>query len=180
MPFLYYFPDTKNHWAREYVNTLAELDIVKGIDGNFVPDNNVLRSEALKMIMYAYDKKGDICDTNAFTDVKTGEWFCEIATKAKKMRIIDGIDGKFLPKRNVTRAEAVKILIETRGDIMSMVSLNPFPDVNKDAWHAKYIYHAKRLGIASGIDGKFEPDRPITRAELAKIISISLDTEISK
>jgi hypothetical protein len=180
MPFTYYFPDTKNHWARDYVNTLAKLDIVKGIDGNFMPENNVLRSEALKMILYAYDKKDDTCDPTTFSDVKKGEWFCGVATHAKKIRIIEGINGKFLPTRNVTRAEAVKILIETRGDIMSMVSLNPFTDVNKDAWHAKYVYHAKRLGFVSGKDGKFEPDRPITRAELAKIISISLDTEVSK
>lgn len=180
MPFVNYFPDTKDHWARDYVNTLAKLEIVKGINGNFMPENKVLRSEAIKMIMYAYDKEGDTCDTSIFSDMKTGDWFCAVATKANKLGIINGENGKLLPLRNVTRAEAVKILIETRGDKMAMVSVNPFSDVNKDDWSAKYIYHAKRLGFVTGTDGKFDPNRSITRAELAKIISISLDTEVSE
>ncbi len=180
MPFTNYFPDMKDHWAREYANVLASKGIVKGIDGQFMPDRNVLRSEALKMIMYAYEHEGDNCDASLFTDMKSGDWFCAVATKAKIMGIIAGSDGKLLPTRNITRAEAVKILIETRGDKMAMVSVNPFTDVDKDAWYAKYVYHAKRLGLVSGIDGKFFPEKYITRAELAKIISISLDKEISE
>lgn len=180
MPFTNYFPDMKDHWAREYANVLAQKEIVKGIDGKFMPDRNVLRSEALKMIMYAYEHEGDACDASLFTDMKTGDWFCAVATKAKIMGIISGNEGKLLPTRNITRAEAVKILIETRGDKMAMVSVNPFTDVDRDAWFAKYVYHAKRLGLVSGIDGKFYPEKYITRAELAKIISISLDKEISE
>ncbi len=177
MPFTNYFPDTKNHWAREYINALAKLDIVSGINGNFMPENNVLRSEALKMILLSHNIKIENCDASSFSDIKSTDWFCEFATTAKKLKILEGIDGKLFPNSNLTRAEAIKILIESRGDIMSIVSINSFPDLSKDEWYASYAYHAKRLGFMQGIDGKFEGLRPITRAELAKIISISMETE---
>ncbi|MBD8500331.1 NEAT domain-containing protein [Paenibacillus arenosi] len=48
----------------------------------------------------------------------------------------------------------------------------------KDHWAAKHIDRAVKLGIASGFkDGKFLPNKPITRAEFAAMISRALKLE---
>lgn len=180
LDFVNYFPDTKDHWANEYVNDLAKEDIVKGIAGEFRPENNVIRVDALKMIMYAFDYMGTDCDASMFPDMKSGDWFCDVATQASKKGFISGDGGYLAPTRNLTRAEAIKIVIEIRGDKMSIVTLAPFTDVNKEDWYAKYALEAKKLGLVNGIDGRFEPNRYITRGEFAKIVSVAMDVPVEE
>ncbi len=175
MPFVSLFSDMKDHWAKEYVNILAAAGVVSGIDGKFVPEREVNRAEALKMIMYAFDYTEGTCDVAAFPDMKASDWFCDVASLAEKKGFISGDNGYLMPARGLTRAEAVKIVIEVKGDIMAMVNIPPFADVKADDWYARYAAHAKKLGLVKGIDGDFLPNRNISRAELAKIVSVAMD-----
>ena len=173
MPLYSLFSDMTNHWARTYVNDLAADEVVSGIDGKFAPDREVTRAEAIKMIMYSFGKTNGVCDATVFPDLRSSDWFCSVASLAKKDGFVDGSNGYLYPNRSITRAEAIKIVIEVKGDIMAMVVLAPFTDVSKDAWYATYAAHAKKLGLVAGVDGKFLPNNNITRAELAKIISVA-------
>lgn len=46
-----------------------------------------------------------------------------------------------------------------------------FEDVAPDAWYAKSVEFCVESGLMNGVgDGKFEPNRPVTRAEIATIL----------
>jgi len=46
-----------------------------------------------------------------------------------------------------------------------------FPDVDRDAWYADGVYHARQAGWVNGYEnGNFDPENPVLRAELANIL----------
>lgn len=167
------FTDVETHWSKEYVEDLAADGVVEGRDGNFEPDKPVLRAEAIKMVMIGLGFEEVSCDATIFPDLNPGDWFCGIVTKAYLKGVVKGDDGMLYPGRNINRAEAVKVLLMVKGINPPEMDTNPFSDVDPAAWYASYAYKAKVLGYIDGVDGNFEPDRDITRAELAKIVSLA-------
>ena len=169
------FPDVETHWAKEYVDDLASNGIVEGVDGMYEPEKPTVRAEAVKLIMLGAGFEGVECDESIFPDLKVGDWFCGIVTKAYVKAVIQGDNGYLYPARNITRAEALKALLKAKGIDPPEVTEDPFPDVKASEWYAKYDYKAFILGYVEGVaDGNFEPNRDITRAELAKIVSLSM------
>jgi len=163
------------HWATPYINDLAKKGIVKGRNGKYEPNSPILRAEAIKMVMYGVDLDGSSCDSTIFPDLTQGDWFCDVVTKAYNKGIIKGDNGHLYPARNITRAEAVKILLKAKGLEPPTLDKNPFNDVNFKDWYAGYIYKAFKLGYVVGVGNNlFEPNRNITRAEMAKIVSIAI------
>ncbi len=165
------FTDTETHWAKTYIEDLAEKGIVEGYeDGSFKPDDKVKRAEAIKMIMNNQEKE---CDASLFPDLDENHWFCGVVTKAYFVGAVQGDNGKLYPDREMSRAEAVKVLLSVQGITPPEVKTDPFTDVPKTEWYAGYVYKASVLGYIEGEDGAFNPDRAISRGELAKIISLA-------
>lgn len=88
-------------------------------------------------------------------------------------------DGTFKPNDGITRSAFVKMLVVAMGKYdATKTYTGSFVDVAPDAWDAQYIACATELGLVSGTgDGAFSPNRPITRAEAAKIIATALSLE---
>lgn len=169
------FDDITDHWAKEYIENLADEGIVEGRDGNYEPDSPILRAEAIKLVMYGMGLDGTSCNSEIFPDLNQDDWFCEVVTKAYNKGIIQGDNGYLYPGKNITRAEAVKILLEAKGMEPPTLEENPFDDVYFMDWYAGYIYKAFKLGYVAGVgNGLFEPNRSITRAEMAKIVSLAM------
>ena len=167
------FPDIEDHWAKDYVTQLYNDGVVEGRDGNFEPDEPILRSEAVKMVLVGLGFQPLECDSSIFPDLKDGDWFCGVVTKAYVLGVIQGDNGYLFPARDITRAEALKILLSSKGFEEPTVETSPFSDVESSDWFAGYVYKAEMLGWVEGIDGKFEPNRYITRAELAKLVALA-------
>lgn len=168
------FDDIQDHWAKDYIEDLANKGIVEGRDGNYEPDSPILRAEAIKVIMYGVGLDGVSCDSSIFADLNQTDWFCDVVTKAYRKGIVQGENGYLYPARNVTRAEAVKILLKAKGIEPPTLTENPFDDVPFGDWYAGYVYKAFKLGYVAGVGNNlFEPNRSITRAEMAKIVSIA-------
>ena len=54
------FPDIAGHWAREYINTAAQLGFINGRpDGTFGPNDNILRCEAFTLTNRVLGRKPD-------------------------------------------------------------------------------------------------------------------------
>ncbi|NPV29209.1 MAG: hypothetical protein HPY58_06005 [Firmicutes bacterium] len=83
-------------------------------------------------------------------------------------------DGTFRPERAVTRAEFVTVLARALGwSVSGEVSL-PFRD-EIPGWALPYLKAAWSRGVIGGYpDGTFRPDRAISRAELAVLITRAL------
>lgn len=76
-------------------------------------------------------------------------------------------NGKFGPDDSVTRAQIAQIFYRLLKDQNVKITVN-FTDVAEDAWYAKAV----SLGIVSGTgNGKFDPNRAISRAEFCTIVT---------
>lgn len=85
------FTDTQNHWARETIDTLADMGVVSGVtDTLFMPDGTVTRAEYLKMIMEALNlgtadlRPGECLDAAAY------DWYAPYLQRALDIGIIPG------------------------------------------------------------------------------------------
>lgn len=80
-------------------------------------------------------------------------------------------DNTFRPKNNVTRGEAATMIGKALG-VDGENRNTSFSDVPKKYFASGYIESLYQRKIIAGVgNGKFEPNRPITRGEMAVLIS---------
>lgn len=92
----------------------------------------------------------------------------------KKKGAIGGYpDGTFKPKRSVSRAEIAKIIAEGF-DIKSADTIGGLNDI-VGHWGEVSIRRLASNGIIKGYpDGNYRPNAPVSRAELAKMITVAM------
>ncbi len=79
-------------------------------------------------------------------------------------------DGTFRPGKSMTRAEAASILAKLQRLPLTDSSKPAFSDA--DGWYNAVINAVVKAGYMKGYpDGSFKPDKPITRAEFATMLS---------
>lgn len=81
--------------------------------------------------------------------------------------------------RDITRAEFLKLLLNSANIDVSAESTPAFDDVPASHTLAKYISYATRTGLVSGQGTNFRPDDVISRAEAAKIFINATDLTLS-
>lgn len=83
-----------------------------------------------------------------------------------------GVGGnRFAPNDSITRADFVTVLGRMAAIDQSKFTNNMFKDVN-GGYYAAYVNWAAEKGIVQGIgNGKFDPNRPITREEMAVMMN---------
>jgi uncharacterized repeat protein (TIGR02543 family) len=88
-------------------------------------------------------------------------------------------DGTVRPNRNITRAEVATVFFRLLTDEAReeyRTTENSFTDVSPSAWYCEEVSTMANMGIMSGrTDTIFDPDTPITRAELA-VVCARFDT----
>ncbi|MBB3154590.1 subtilisin family serine protease [Paenibacillus endophyticus] len=107
-----------------------------------------------------------------FKDIR-GHWAQNEIVALNKQGIINGTgNNRFEPKRAITRAEAVAMVVKAYKPIpKGSVNTNRFTDVPANHWAYAAITSAVGQGWVKGFPGgSFKPDQPITRAEMALII----------
>ena len=133
---------------------------------------------------------GVICAKN-YSDVPHNhKYFQSISTLSDK-NIINGYNnGEFHPEGDINRAEAIKILVESKFDDNTIKhaldwhhSLNHwyviFPDVGIGDWFSPYVKTAHQNNIIQGYpDGTFGPSNHINFAEALKIILESYNINV--
>ncbi|OBR68090.1 hypothetical protein A7K91_07695 [Paenibacillus oryzae] len=109
-------------------------------------------------------------------------WAGEAIGKLAALGIIKGMsDEQFAPLNQVTRAQFITMLVRALGLEDSEASVT-FGDVSRSAWHYEYIAAGVKAGIAQGTGtGRFSPDKPITREEMAimTVNALKLVKEVS-
>lgn len=109
----------ENHWAKEYIEALANQGIVKGYsDGTFKPDQAVSREEMASIIerLYYYLGKTPVQivqgRTDFIDDKEIANWAIDAVKSVHQLEIMSGTPyHKFLPKQSATRAEVAKIIV---------------------------------------------------------------------
>lgn len=103
-----------------------------------------------------------------FTDVPANHWASEYIYGLADKGIIKGKTATtFDPQGNVTRGQFASLLVRTLG--LTAKSNAPFKDVSGDL--AKEVAAAYEAGLVKGISAtKFDPNKPITRAQMTTML----------
>jgi hypothetical protein len=163
-----------SHWAVMFIQKMVDLGIISGYaDGSFKPNQPITRAEFLKVAtgMFSMEDLIEPLPYLGFKDVDQSDWYYTLVSFAQTNNITSGYtDGTFRPNAQITRAEAVKIVLKFLGAEVELTTTYNFSDI-KNHWARDFIEMAVRLGIVSGYgDGTFRPDAPITRAEAVKVV----------
>jgi hypothetical protein len=105
----------------------------------------------------------------ASSDIQ-GHWSESAVRSLIQAEVLNGYpDGSFKPDQSITRAEFTKIL-SSAYDVHPTVATS-FSDV-KTHWAKDYIAALSEKKVINGYpDGTFRPERPISRAEMATMLS---------
>nr|WP_312576757.1 S-layer homology domain-containing protein [Sedimentibacter sp.] len=110
-----------------------------------------------------------------FSDI-AGHWAESRIKEASKIGFVTGYqDGSFKPDKTVTRAEFATLLNNAMKN-NDTIDIN-LKDVKNSDWYYNQIEKAVAVGYFSGYeDNTFRPNNPITRQEVAKVISNAITT----
>lgn len=105
------FPDIQEHWARPFIEPLAEKNIVAGyLDGTFRPNKPVQRDEFAALVCEAFNQEPvrKIASGTVYKDVPSGYWAAPAIEEAYQTGFMTGYPGGFFrPNQNISRVEAL-------------------------------------------------------------------------
>ena len=106
-----------------------------------------------------------------FTDVGAGDWFRDDVQYVYDRGLMTGMTAdRFAPNEGMTRAMLVTVLWRQAGSPVVNYAMD-FSDVAEGAWYAEAVRWAASEGVVGGYgDGRFGPNDPITREQLATIL----------
>lgn len=115
------------------------------------------------------DKANQGWRTPSYYDVPTTEWYHNAVLYVSEQGMMAGNNGYFSPNDRLTRGMMAQILYnieKTPG-----AGTASFPDVTSSDWFASAASWASTQGFMSGYsNGRFGPNDPITREQLAAIL----------
>ena len=105
-----------------------------------------------------------------FTDVQETDWFYDAVGYAYENSLMSGTgEGHFSPAMTTTRGMIVTVLYRLEGSPEGETA--PFDDVAPGAYYAAGTGWAAANGVVAGYgDGRFGPEDPITREQMASIL----------
>ncbi len=107
-----------------------------------------------------------------FTDVANNFWGKELIDTAATKGLVNGMgNGIYEPNKDVTRAEFTQMLINALDCATVKYETAPYSDVAADKYYFQAVSKAKELGLIKFATDKFEPNRPISREEMASMLS---------
>ena len=164
-------------WAYQYISYLYCRGIIGGYDdGTFRPANPLTRGQFSKMVVIGHSWNLYNPYFPSFSDVPTTDTFYQYIETAHLRDVVGGYpDGAFRPGNSVTRAQATKMLVVAHGWALLNPATPSFPDVPRSHWSYQYVETAYSRGIVGPrYDGLFGPDEVIVRAELCKMLALTM------
>lgn len=175
-------------WFAPYVRDIAELQLVSGYrdadgvpTGAFGPADPVTLEQVAKVAVLAAGIDATSCALPPANATASGSWSASYVACAEQRGWAVFSDASADVRRPATREEVVMTVMQAFGrafdvDTASIV----FTDVEKTGAYAPAIAKASADGVVSGYadaegepTGAFGPRNDVTRAEFAKILSVS-------
>lgn len=117
-----------------------------------------------------------LLSTNAFAAVPSDfsdfptDWSAPAMTHAVQNGLLNGSDGKILPKGLLTRAQ-MATMVNRAFASSAKASLTGFTDMVPGVWHYDEMAKSVRMGAFQGADGKLSPNDPITREQAFAVLA---------
>lgn len=178
------FADTAGHWGTGYLCSLYHRGILTGVqDGNRLlanPDNGVTRAEfAVLLARFMNLNTDDYADiTTPFEDMdQVPSWAANAVRAMYALGIVGGVqqwDGTVIydPSGVLSRAQAVTMLGRAREASVASADLSVFSDAGDIPSYAlEHFETMVALGVINGAYGKLNPNDPMTRAQICKVLA---------
>ena len=175
--------DIKGHKYETAIYWMDQNGIISGYpDLSFKPDGTLNRAEFMKIMSLTYDLlhpandfllEQNNYDGQCFNDIAPGQWYTTYVCYAKKQGIIEGYpDGSFRPEQNISRVEALKIVLSTlEMTIRASATKNYFTDTGLSEWYARYVQTAYENNLLEEKDGQqYFPGKEILRGEASNLV----------
>lgn len=166
------FPDVSDDaWSKDAIYYLVERNVINGMpDGNFMPQGNLTRAQAAKIIATAIGVKVDPNAKPSFNDSKN-HWAAQYIAAIEKKDIIKGRGpGVFDPEGQVTRAEMAAMLVRAYELKSQVTGTAPtkFADL-ENHWGKEEVNILVELKLSLGTGDGWKPDNSITREQAAQL-----------
>lgn len=169
-------------WLTPYLEKLVSWGVMRGDqNGSLDPNRAITRAEFVSMInrAYGYDTPGKI----PFEDVSPSDWYYDDISVGYHTGYFSGTsDTTASPTSALTREQATVILGR---NLMLQDGLGESLDFsdsrNLSDWSRGLIKTAAAMGYVNGYpDGTFQPQRNISRGEVAVLLVNAIGTPISE
>jgi len=181
------FTDISGHWAEKVILELAGKGLLAGYpDGTFRPENPITRAEVTALLVRVLKpapvtRQDLLALSQKMADAQDiPSWVQEAAAVAVREGLVKGdpADGRivFAADRQVTRLEVALLLVRAlarKGASLTPGQLDGFGDADAvPPWARDDIALAVGAGLLRGYpDGTLRPEKPVTRAEAAAMLS---------
>ncbi|MFL5731794.1 MAG: S-layer homology domain-containing protein [Chloroflexia bacterium] len=169
-----------DNWAYTYIEYMAQHGIISGYaDGTFRPNNTATRAQLSKMTVTALGWPLVTPASPTFRDVPATNPFYSYIETAKSHGVISGYSCgancfDFRPNNNVTRGQTCKIIVTAFAWPINTAGGPHFTDVPATDPFYNYVETAFNRAIVSGYGTTFRPGNSITRAQVSKMLYLSL------
>lgn len=163
------FLDVNGGPHADSIAAIAEAEITAGCAvRRYCPATDVTREQMATFLMRAL--KLPEGSGRPFSDVATSNPHAgAIAALAERGIAKGNAEGRFNPKQRVRRDQMASLLAAAM-DLDTTHTASSFPDVKDGSVHAGAIEALVRAEITHGRNGRFEPARPIDRAQMASFL----------
>lgn len=129
--------DTQNHWARLFIEALAQQHIITGFpNGLFRPDNSISRAEFATLLYKAFPTVQHIRQYQPFVDVPATHWATVAIQTAYETGFVSGFPNhRYHPDDKISRVDALVSLVaglnlasEVKPDLVTVL-----PQIYQDA-----------------------------------------------
>lgn len=178
-----HFTDMTNHWAKDYVEALANKLIIRGVGNDrFDANRAISRAEFTALLVNALGLDTASAD-RSFADIDSSAWYAQGVSAAAAAGIISGYeDGTFRPGSVIKREEMAVMLLRameyagvrnTAMEEQQAAALDKFADADQlPSWAKEQVGTAAALGVMEGMSSQtFGSGRRATRAEAAAVLT---------
>ncbi len=165
-------------WAKQQVETVLSDNIMQvDSEGNFNPDKPITRIEFVSALLKILSNDNlDVNIKNNFSDINDKQEFFNDVLRSEQLGLVYGYpDGTFQPQKTMLKSETTSVISHiTKDKYIDCAILDKYSDKNDIPSWAKIPY-AKSINYGIYInhpdENKLEPNRNITRAETAVLLT---------
>lgn len=169
-----------NHWAAEFIRTVADKGLMQGADGKFRPDEQITQAEVCATIARSLSLEAD---EQRMDGIEQNAWYAEEVSAVWSAGLLDGLEDNFQPDSVMTRADAAQlfanVLVQQKDGTLpddqtveeTLASFTDAAEIPEERRAAVVL--CMQSGLINGYtDGTFQPQRGFTRAEFAKLLTM--------
>jgi N-acetylmuramoyl-L-alanine amidase len=177
------FNDISSHWAKKYIDYLAQKQLVTGTtDSTFEPDKELTKAEFSAMIVKSMELGNTVTAQTYAKDVNASDWYIGYVSIAEKAGIIsEDQDGNLHSMDRITREDLASMIISALKyeSISAELSVNQQRDILGKLADSDQISKSRVEEVAEIINAKimnatndvtFGPQEYVTRAQASVVI----------